>query len=257
MKWNGSVVLITGASRGIGAAVARAAGARGARLGLLARAKDELESVLAAAGGNGTALACDVGERASVDEAVEQVARELGPIDILVNNAGIGSYGKVADTDVELFERIMRVNYLGTVYATKAVLPSMLARGRGHIVNIASINGRIGAPMEAAYSASKFAVAALSEAMWFELRPRGVHVSLINPGPVDTDFFDARGTEYARTFPKKVPADRIARAVVRAVERDRFETFIPRWLAFPPAMKAVVPRMYRMGTAGNFKKELG
>lgn len=256
MNWSGSVAVITGASRGIGAAVARAAGARGARLALLARAKDELEGVLASAG-SGIAISCDVADRASVEDALARVARELGPVDILVNNAGIGSYGKVADTDVDLFEKIMRVNYLGTVYATKGVLPSMLSRGSGHVVNIASINGRIGAPMEAAYSASKFAVAALSEAMWFELRPRGVGVSLINPGPVETSFFEARGSEYARSFPKKVPADRIARAVIRAVERNRFETFIPRWLAFPPAMKAVVPRMYRMGTANNFRKELG
>ncbi|MCA1830033.1 MAG: SDR family NAD(P)-dependent oxidoreductase [Actinomycetota bacterium] len=257
MKWNGSVTVITGASRGIGAAVARAAAAKGARLALLARAKDELEQVLSSSGGDGIAVACDIAERGSAEDALARVARELGPVDILVNNAGIGSYGKIQDTDVELFERIMRVNYFGTVYATKAVLPSMIERKNGHIVNIASINGRVGAPMEAAYSASKFAVAALSEALWFELRPKGVNVSLINPGPVETHFFEARGSEYARTFPKKVPAERIARAVIKAVESNKFETYIPGWLAFPPAMKAVVPPMYRMGTASNFKKELG
>jgi short-subunit dehydrogenase len=257
MKWDGTTAIITGASRGIGAATARAAAAKGARVGLLARSKADLDEVLRACGGRGAVAACDVGERASVTEAIASLERELGPADILVNNAGAGNYSKIADTGVEVFERLMKINYLGTVYATKAVLPGMLARGRGHIVNIASINGRIGAPMEAAYSGSKFAVAALSEALWFEAGPRGVGVSLVNPGPVATEFFNARGVAYARTFPKPVKAEKIADAVVRAVERGQFEVFIPAWLRFPPAMKALFPPMFRRGTARSFRKELG
>lgn len=132
MRWEGAVAVVTGASRGIGAAVAEAFARKGARVALLARAKDELDAVLSRCGGKGIAIACDVGDRSSVGSALDEVIRALGPPEILVNNAGIGSYGKVVDTDVEQFERIMRVNYLGTVYATKAVLPSMVERGAGH-----------------------------------------------------------------------------------------------------------------------------
>ena len=135
----------------------------------------------------------DVARRDDIERAIGEIERALGPVDILVNNAGIGAYGAFADTDVEEFERIMRVNYLGTIYAMKAVLPGMIARGKGHIVNVASIAGRIGAPFEAAYSASKFAVAGLSEAVAIELGAKGIGVSIVNPGPVDTDFFEARG----------------------------------------------------------------
>src|SRR5262245_18799812 len=134
MKWNGSVVLITGASRGIGREIAVAASKRGARVGLMARAKDELSEVLDACGGNGAMAVCDVADRVQVESAIGALQRELGPADILVNNAGIGAYGFVVDTDVETIENMMRVNYFGTVYATKAVLPGMIERKSGHIV---------------------------------------------------------------------------------------------------------------------------
>src|SRR5207249_4298276 len=230
MRWDSSVAVITGASRGIGRAVAREAAKRGARLGLISRSKDELDAVLQETGGRGAVSVADVARRDDIERAIGEIERALGPVDILVNNAGIGAYGAFADTDVEEFERIMRVNYLGTIYAMKAVLPGMIARGKGHIVNVASIAGRIGAPFEAAYSASKFAVAGLSEAVAIELGAKGIGVSIVNPGPVDTDFFEARGHPYARSTPKPVSAERVARDVIAVVEKNKLEAYIPRWL---------------------------
>src|ERR1051325_4495667 len=151
MRWDSSVAVITGASRGIGRAVALEAAKRGAQLGLISRSKDELDAVLAAGGGSGAVSVAGVARREDVERAIAEIEGALGRIDILVNNAGIGAYGAFADTDVDVFEKIMRVNYLGTIYAMKAVLPGMIARGKGHIVNVASIAGRIGAPFESAY----------------------------------------------------------------------------------------------------------
>src|SRR5438552_3925754 len=221
MRWNGSVTVVTGASRGIGRAVATMAAARGARVGLVARTRPDLDGVLAEIGGRGAVATADMADRHQAEGAIEALASELGPVEILVNNAGVGAYGPVLDAPVEDFERLMRVNYFSAVYATKAVLPSMVGRGRGHIVNLASVAGRFGAPLEAAYSASKFAMVGFTEALAFEVGPKGVGVSMVNPGPVDTEFFERRGHPYARRRPKPVSAERVARAVIDVVEHNR------------------------------------
>jgi short-subunit dehydrogenase len=255
MRWDGSVAVITGASRGIGREVAREAARRGATLGLIARSADDLQAVLSELGGGAIATA-DVSDRASVEAAIESLTAQLGPVDILVNNAGAGAYSAVAHTDVEVYERLIQLNYLGTVYATKAVLPGMLQRGRGHIVNVGSIAGRIGAPFEAAYSASKFAVTGFTECLAVEVHSRGIGVSMVNPGPVQTDFFDARGVPYARSTPKPVTPERVAAAVITAVEKDRLEQFVPRFLRLANTARHVMPGVYRWGTAKAFKDEL-
>jgi short-subunit dehydrogenase len=257
MRWDGSVTVITGASRGIGRELALAAAKRGARLGLVARSKAELDETLAQAGGKGAVAVADVAERQQIEDALAQLERELGPIDILVNNAGIGAYGSIVDTDAEVYERLMRVNYLGTIYAMKAVLPGMIERRHGHIVNVASIAGRLGAPLEAAYSATKFAMAGLSEAAAIELALKGVGMTIVDPGPVDTDFFEARGAPYVRKSPKPVSAERVARIIIRAVERNKLEVFIPGWLRQAYAFRVLVPPLYKFGTVQTFKKDLG
>jgi short-subunit dehydrogenase len=256
MKWNGSVVLITGASRGIGREIALAAARRGARVGLMARSRDELIEVLAACGGDGAVAVGDIGERAQVESALAALQAELGPADILVNNAGIGAYGPVADTDVKVFEDLMRVNYFGTIYATKAVLPGMIERGRGHIAMLASIAGRIGAPLEAGYSASKFAMIGFGEALAMELKPKGIGLSMIDPGPVTSSFFDARGVPYSRKSPKPVTPEAVATLVMRAVEGNKLEKFIPSWLGAALAFKTLVPPAFRIGTQRTFRNDL-
>ncbi|MBV8559887.1 MAG: SDR family NAD(P)-dependent oxidoreductase [Acidimicrobiia bacterium] len=256
MEWSGAVAVVTGASRGIGREVARQAALKGARVGLVARSGPDLEAVLKEIGGRGAVATADVADRQATEQALAQLTAELGPVDILVNNAGIGSYGRVSDLPVDEFERVMGVNYFSSVYATKAVLPSMLARRRGHIVNLASIAGRIGAPMEAAYSASKFAMVGFTEALAFEVAPLGIGVSMVNPGPVETDFFDTRGHAYEGSFPKPVSARRVADSVIEVVESDGLERVIPRALRPAVVFRHMVPPIYRRGTARVLSKQL-
>jgi len=256
MEWSGAVAVVTGASRGIGREVARQAALKGARVGLVARSKPDLEAVLKEIGGRGAVATADVADRQATEQALAQLTAELGPVDILVNNAGIGSYGRVSDLPVDEFERVMDVNYFSCVYATKAVLPSMLARRRGHIVNLASIAGRIGAPMEAAYSASKFAMVGFTEALAFEVAPLGIGVSMVNPGPVETDFFDTRGHAYEGNFPKPVSARRVADAVIEVVESGGLERVIPRALRPAVVFRHMAPPIYRRGTARVLSKQL-
>jgi len=247
VKLEGAVALITGASHGIGRATAVALHDRGAAVGLLARTGDELEAVVASLGPRAAYAVADVGDRDQVERGFAQLSDALGPADVLVNNAGIGAYASMLEEDVETFERLLRVNYLGTVYATLAVLPVMAARRRGHIVNVASVAGRLGAPFEAAYSASKFAVVGLSEALAAEVHPLGIRLSIVNPGPVHTQFTEARGVPFQRAIPRPLTPARVADAVVHAITRDRFEQTVPHWLRIGSITRAVAPSLYRRG----------
>ncbi|MBV9412255.1 MAG: SDR family NAD(P)-dependent oxidoreductase [Acidimicrobiia bacterium] len=236
--------------------MAKQAAEKGARVGLVARSLPDLEAVLKEIGGRGAIATADVADQAQCEHAMAKLAAELGPIDILVNNAGIGSYGRVTDLEVEEFERLMRVNFFSCVYATKAVLPSMVERRRGHIVNVASIAGRIGPPMEAAYAASKFAMVGFTEALAFEVGPEGIGVSMVNPGPVETDFFDTRGHAYEGGYPKPVTAKRVADSVIEVVESEGLERVIPRALRPAVVFRHMAPPIYRRGTAKVMAKQL-
>ena len=257
MDLDGAVTVITGASRGIGAAVARAAAARGARLGLVARSEEELREVLAASGArDGVVAPADVGDRAATIDALARIEDTLGPIDVLVANAGIGTYGPFVDISYEELENAVRVNVLGTMYAIRAVLPGMVERRRGHVVTIGSIAGRIGSPFEAAYAATKFAGVGLTEALAVEVAPYGIGVSVVNPGVVDTAFGEARGHPYDRARPKPISADAVARSVIAAIERDAAEAYVPRAFRVAVVMRHLAPPLFRKGTARSFKKEL-
>lgn len=259
MRWSGSVAVITGASRGIGAATAVAAARKGAAVGLMARDASDLAGVrgdLERAGGKCAVAVADVADTGELMRGIDALESALGPTDILVANAGIGSYGPFADLSEQETERIVRVNLLGLVHAIRAVVPGMIERRRGHIVTMNSIAGRIGSPFEAIYAATKFAAVGLSEAISVELAPYGIGVSMINPGPVDTSFGEARGHVYDRKRPKPVSAERVAAAVIAAVERNRLETYVPS--SFRPAVvvRHLLPGLFRLGTAKSFTKEL-
>jgi short-subunit dehydrogenase len=250
----GEIVVITGATRGIGQAVARAVAAKGARVGLIARTGSDLAALAGELGG--AYAVADVGDRAAVEAALASLEEQLGPPTVFVANAGIGAYGAFADIDPDEIDRLVRVNVLGVLHPVRAVVPGMIARRRGHIVTIGSIAGRIGAPFEALYSATKFAVVGFTEALAVEMSAHGIGVSMVNPGPVDTDFFDARGHQYERPRPKPVTAEAVAADVVAVIERKKLERVIPRSLGYAVAFRHLFPGVYRFGTRQVFRKEL-
>ena len=256
MELQGAVVAVTGASRGIGAAVARAVAQHGARVGLVARSAHDLAAVRAGLPTDSVVATADVADRDAIIDALARVERELGPIDVLVANAGIGQYGPLVDMPYEEIERVVHVNVLGTMYAIRAVLPGMVERRRGHVVTIGSIAGRIGSPFEAVYSATKFAGVGLTEALAVEVAPYSVVVSLVNPGVVATDFGEARGHPYDRKRPKPISAEAVASAVVAAIEHDAAETYVPKAFRGAVVTRHLVPPLFRRGTAASFRDEL-
>jgi len=250
--YRGTAGIVTGASSGIGAQLARDLAARGMRVALVARRGDRLETLAAeirAGGGEAIAVRCDVGERGQVEAAVRDVADRYGRIDLLVNNAGYGRHVLFKDHDVADVERMMRVNYLGTVYATKAVLPTMRGARRGWIVNVSSVAGKLGQPDEAAYSASKFAVAGLSEALAYELAPFGIHVMTVYPALVRTEMFTPDVIARMPRAGSFLEPPAFSAAVLRALERGRHEVTVPRYVGIAYAVRALFPAFHRRMTA--------
>jgi short-subunit dehydrogenase len=256
VKLKNKVVLISGASRGIGAEVARQAVGRGARVGLLARSGADLARLQAELGSSAASATADVLDVEQLQTAVASVADALGPIDVVVANAGIGLYGTFLDAKVEDLARVMETNYLGTVHLLKAVLPAMVERRQGHVAIVGSIAGRIGSPFEAGYSASKFAQTALAEALSVELAPHGIGVSLVSPGPVSTSFFEARGHAYDRPRPKPATAAKAAQVILDAVEHDKPDVFVSGFMHQALISKTLFPPLFRWGTSRAFAKEL-
>jgi hypothetical protein len=256
VKWAGAVVVVTGASRGIGAAIARQAADRGARVALLARNEAELTELAGALPTESLVIAVDVTRAADLVAALTQVRDELGPIDVLVNNAGIGAYSPFVDGGANDLAKLWPINVQAVADAMAAVLPDMQARGSGVIVNMASIAGRIGAPGEAAYCASKFAVVGLSETVRAEVRASGVKICLVDPGPVATAFGEARGHPYDRDFPKPVSAEHVAKRTIRVIDRGTPEIFIPRWLRPALMFKTLCPPLFDLGVRPEAKRML-
>lgn len=185
----GKIALVTGAGKGIGRAVALALAAEGVHVGLLARTESDLQTLaaeIAKLGVKTASVVADVADRIAVEAAVKQVQQELGPIDILLNNAGIGTFAKFLDMEPATWEHIIQVNLMGTYYVTRAVLPSMIERQTGDIINISSTSGQRGAAGTSAYSASKFAVLGLTESLMQEVRKHNIRVSALTPSTVAT-----------------------------------------------------------------------
>jgi len=186
----GKVALVTGAGKGIGRAIAIALAKEGVDVGLLARTEKDLNEVAAelkSAGVNTCVVTADVSKMAEVNTAVETVQRVLGPVDILINNAGVASFGKFMELEPTVWEDMIRINVFGVYYATRAVLPQMIERKTGDIINISSTAGRAGSAVTSAYSASKFAVFGLSESLMQEVRKHNIRVTAMAPSTVVTE----------------------------------------------------------------------
>lgn len=201
----GKVALITGAGRGIGYATAIALAKEGVHLGLIGLTSANLEKVAEEVKQydvNVSIATADVANNESVIEAVNHITSELKHIDILINNAGTAKFGGFLDLSTEDWEKIIQVNLLGTYYVTKAVLPDMIERKTGDIINISSSAGQKGAPVTSAYSASKFAVLGLTESLMLEVRKHNIRVTALTPSTVATDL--AIDTNLTDGNPEKV-----------------------------------------------------
>ncbi len=219
MAFTDTICVVTGGTEGIGRAVAAALASRGAQLAICARTTSGVERAVAELRGTGATVVgrtCDVSDEAGVAGFAQFVRTELGPAEVLVNNAGLAHFVPVAEMRAEDFDRIMAVNVRGTFLMTRAFLPDMLERRRGHIVNIASLAGRNPVPNGAAYSAAKHAVLGFSKSLFAEVRQHGVRVTAICPGSVVTPFFEKSGAPLERPQAKLQPDD-VAETVLAAL----------------------------------------
>lgn len=252
-------VVITGASSGIGRLLALRLAAAGAQVVLTARRRDQLEAVaeeIRRGGGKAAVRACDVADHVAVAEAASWIRAEIGAVDMLINNAGYGHHRTFLEWPVDDIENMMRVNYLGTVYWTKALLPAMVERGSGWLVFIASVAGRIGVPDESAYVASKFAMVGLAESLSYEIEERGVHVLTVCPGAIRTDFFDdealARMPQTARRLMAE-PEDLVDH-IIAAIRRGKRVTTFPRGIAGAYIARALAPNLMRYGVKKSTRR---
>jgi short-subunit dehydrogenase len=232
----GKRVLITGASSGVGAALARSLAKDGAVVGLIARRRDRLAEVLADCQKHSpasTMWVADLADSAAVGPLAQQAWDGLGGIDVLVNNAAIPKRRAAPALEPAEVETVMRVNFFAPMRLTLAVLPQMLSRRAGMIVNVSSVGGRLGIIHESAYCASKFALCGWSESLAVDLHGTGISVKLIEPGPVDTEIWDQPDNDDPIYDGPKFSADEVAVGIIAALGSDGFEHYVPD-------MKAVV-----------------
>jgi short-subunit dehydrogenase len=253
----GRVVLVTGASSGIGAATARLLAARGDTVALVARRADRLDAVLADCRVHGPASRSWVADL-SDPEAAGALAVEIwdayGGLDVVVNNAGMPMRRPVGRLTLDEARRVMALNYFSPLAICLAVLPRMLERG-GVIVNVSSLGGRLGVMTESAYSASKFALAGWSEAAAAELAGTAVALRLVLPGTFDTEIWDQPGNDTPLYSGPKAPAEEAAVGIVAAIDSDRFEHYVPDMKAVVE-MKTADPDGFMAGMVAMAAQEL-
>jgi short-subunit dehydrogenase len=224
----GATVLVTGASSGIGAALAPMLAERGARVALVARREDRLREVAAGCHGDGHVVyPCDLGDVDAAERLVLQAWDDLGGLDVIVHNAAIPKRRAVQQLTAAEVEHVMAVNYFAPARMTLAVLPRMLERNSGSNVFVSSLGGRLGIVHEAAYCASKFALCGWAESMAMDLWESGVDVRLVIPGPIDTEIWDLPDNDEPFYDGEKLPPATVAADIISVVEGDRFEVYSP------------------------------
>jgi 3-oxoacyl-[acyl-carrier protein] reductase len=216
MELEGKVALVTGASGGIGAAVARKLHDAGASAGLLSRRGEDLGLE------RGLGLSCDVRDRAAVADATDSVVERFGRLDIVIANAGVGAYGPFLELDPDLVEAMIDINLKGTLYTASATLPHLIQSGEGDFLSLASVAGLRAFPGESVYNASKFGQLGFTRSLDHELRERGVRCTCICPGGVNTNFAIGTGrTEGDPALEGMLTADEVADVVLFTVTRPR------------------------------------
>jgi NADP-dependent 3-hydroxy acid dehydrogenase YdfG len=251
----GAVVVVTGASSGFGELASLRFARAGSRVVVTARRVDRLEALaglIASEGGSALAVGCDVTDLDQLTALRDRVSETFGRCDVLVNNAGIRGGGPFDRTELEHLDRVIDVNLRAVIRGTKLFLPMMLERKRGHVVNIASLAGRIATPGAAVYGATKHGVVAFSEALYHELGPKGILVTSVNPGFSPTEGFPATGPSVVKLDP-----DDVAALIVDVVRKGIApEISIPRSLAALQAFRVLTPPLYRWGV-GTVARRFG
>jgi short-subunit dehydrogenase len=234
------VAVVTGGSSGIGAAIARTLAGRGWQLVLLARGEERLAEVAGELGAEQEV--CDVADRAEVERVAAAVRERHPSIRLLVNNAGIPGGGGFLDLEPDQIEKLVRTNYLGSVWCLRAFLPALEAGAPADLVNIASVAGTIAAGHSGPYSASKHAQLAFSRSVGVELAGSGITVHTVIPGLIDTPGFPNRARFRSRLLRGLVAdPELVADQVVRGIERNRLEQFVPRWYRPAAIVQAAAP----------------
>ena len=244
------VAVVTGGSSGIGAAVARSLADRGWLCVLVARSEERLRPLAEELGAEWET--CDVGDREAVDRVAATILERHPEIALLVNNAGIPGRGTFLSAPPERIEQIARTNYLGNVWCLRAFLPALEAAAPSDLVNMVSVAGTVAAGSGGPYTASKHAQLAFSRSVRNELSPRGIRVHTVLPGFVETEGFPQRSRFPSRVMRALVAEpELVAERIMRAVERNRKEVFVPRWYRVAPLAQALVPGLVaRLGSRG-------
>jgi uncharacterized protein len=264
-KFKGKVVLITGASSGIGKQTAIDFAENDAQtIILISRSKpklEELEKILKTKFTSEIVVyPCDISKKAQVVEMGKEVLEKFGHVDILVNNAGFGLYSKIQHQSIEEIESIIFTNYLGMVYCTKLFLNSMISERSGHIVNVASVAASFGIPGLAAYCASKYAMLGFSESLYHELHGTGVGISVVSPIGVKTNFFSNKSFRYGDQIPSytryMLEPKTVSKAILTAAKSPRLEIIVPFYVKIGVWFKHTIPYIINPIIGALFRREL-
>lgn len=258
----GRVVVITGASSGLGEQFAYQAAREGAIVVGCARRQDKLDQVARQcqhlSGQPAYGLAVDMTDPAQIQAVIAQVEREIGPIAVLINNAGFGLMEDFLNFDMATAEKMMRVNVLGLMYATQEVALKMTERQYGAIINVASMAGKMATPKSTVYSATKFAVLGFSNALRLELKPLGISVLTVNPGPIVTNFFniaDKSGQYLAKLGKIVLQPEDVAAKVLATVGTSRREVNLPGIMEVGARLYSLFPGLGDVLAGGLFNKK--
>jgi len=264
MRLRDRTAIVTGASTGIGRETARLFARAGANVVLasrnaevLARVAQELEPYR----GRSLPVPTDVTDAQAVEAMVSRAAEEFGSVDILVNNAGLGLYASLAEGSMENIRYLFEVNVFGALNCIRAVTPYMKRQRRGQIINVSSVAGKIAAPYEGAYAATKFALTAISDAVRLELLDHGIKVITVYPGPIGTSFRESAIKEIelpaAPPAVRRIPPVRVAQAIVKAARDERPEVYVTWFDRLAVTLKGISPRFIDWGMRRFYLRRRG
>ncbi|MGD0379295.1 MAG: SDR family NAD(P)-dependent oxidoreductase [Acidimicrobiales bacterium] len=254
----GRRVLVTGASSGIGAGLAEAFAKAGATVGLVARRADRLAEVLERCRRHSPSSrmwVADLAQHAAVDALAVDAMSELGGVDVLVNNAGIPKRRHVTALDAATVDAVMNINYSSPVRLTLALLPQMLERGEGRILNISSVAATLSPPGEAAYAATKAAVTVFSESMAVDLWDTGVKVTVVYPGVVDTELFTLPDNDPFVAQVESITVDEAVATIMQGLADEAAQVYVPAWFGDVASSKAANVEQFLAGTAEYVRQQ--